>query len=223
MNNTELYIDKNYFEILCISDYIHFIYSFYFSIFIKNPVALDLLKKSLLALSDKEVIKKGITSNKKKIKIELYQAMGPKLIDKWFDLLKSREIDPKSIFTGELFKWLVEHELSQIIPSILVVKKSTTNINNESNNNVPYFSNALRKRAERKKEEERQTRFKVNIPEIVEEQYNINKLNEFTGQFVQKTKNNTSGAMSSILVSPNGTQLFKQSKPGYKKYHSNEC
>jgi hypothetical protein len=42
MNNTELYVDKNYFEILCISDYMHFIYSFY-SIFIKNPVALDFL------------------------------------------------------------------------------------------------------------------------------------------------------------------------------------
>lgn len=222
MNNTELYIDKNYFEILCISDYMHFIYSFYFSIFIKNPVALDLLKKSLLALSDKEVIKRGITSNKKKIKIELYQAMGPKLIDEWFDLLESREIDPKSIFTGELFKWLVEPELSKIIPSILVVQKPT-NIKNESNNNVQYFSNALRRRAEVKKEEERQTRFKVNIPEIVEEQYNINKLNEFTGQFEQKPKNNTSGAMSRILVSPNGIQLFKQSKPGYKKYHSNEC
>ena len=29
--------------------------------------------------------------------------------------------------------------------------------------------------------------------------------------------------MSSILVSPDRTQLFKQLKPGYKKYHSNEC
>jgi len=226
MNNTELYIDKNYFEKLCISDYMHFIYSFYFSIFIKNPVALDILKKSLLALSEKEDIKRAITStitSKKKIEFELYEAMGSELIDKWFDFLKSREIDPKSIFTGELFRWLVEPELNKIIPSRLVVKKSTTKINNESNNNVQYFSNALRRRAERKKEEERTKHFKINIPKIEEKQYNINKLNEFTELFVQKPKNNTSGAMSSILVSPNGSQLFKQTKSGYKKHHLNEC
>ena len=67
MDNTILFVDKNYFEILCISDYIHFIYSFYITIFLKNPVALDIFKKSLLALSDKEVIKSGIISNKKNL------------------------------------------------------------------------------------------------------------------------------------------------------------
>jgi hypothetical protein len=221
MNNTELYVDKNYFEILCISDYMHFIYSFY-SIFIKNPVALDFLKKSLLALSDKEDIKRGIISNKSNRNFDLSEAMGSELIDGWFDLLESREIDPKSIFTGELFRWLIEPELNKIIPSRLIVQKPTTNRNNEYNN-VGYFSNTLRRRSERKREEERQARITVNILESVEKEYNTNKLNEFTEQFVQKSKNNTSGTMSSILVSPNGTQLFKQSKPGYKKYHSNEC
>ena len=166
MNNTNQFVGKNYFEILCISDYIHFIYSFYITIFLKNPVALDIFKKSLLALSDKEVIKSGITSNKIKKKFELYQAMGPKLIDEWFNLLESQKIDPKSIFTGELFRWLVEPEPKKIIPSRLVIKNSaTTNRNNQSNNNVGYFSNALKRRSERKKEEERQNHFAVNIPE----------------------------------------------------------
>jgi hypothetical protein len=225
MNNTTLFIDKKYFEILCISDYIHFIYSFYITIFIKEPVLVDILKKSLLALSDKEVIKNGITSNKIKEKFELYKAMGPKLINEWFNMLESQKIDPKSIFTGELFRWLVEPEPKKIIPSRLVIKKSaTTNRNNQSNNNVGYFSNTLRRRSERKIEVERQAHITVNIPESVEEEYNTNKLNEFNNkQFEKKPKNNTSGAMSRILVSPDGTQLFKQLKPGYKKYHSNEC
>ena len=48
MNNTELYIDKNYFEILCISDYIHFIYSFYFSIFIKQFINVSKFIKLLI-------------------------------------------------------------------------------------------------------------------------------------------------------------------------------
>ena len=225
MNNIDLFVDKNYFEKLCISDYIHFIYSFYFTVFIEKPVALDILKKSLLALSDKKVIKNGITSNKIEKKFELYQAMGPKLIDGWFNLLESQNIDPKSIFTGELFRWLVEPEPKKIIPSRLFINNSATNNRNtQYNNNVGYFSNALKKRSERKKEEERQKHFAVNIPESVEEEYNTNKLNEFNNkQFEKKPKNNTSGAMSRILVSPDGTQLFKQLKPGYKKYHSNEC
>lgn len=225
MNNKDLYVDKKRFEILCINDYMHFIYSFYFTIFIENPVALDILKKSLLALSDKEVIKNGITSNKIKKKFELYKAMEPKLINEWFDLLKSQKIDPKSIFTGELFRWLVEPEPKKIIPSRLVIKNSATTIrNNQSNNNVGYFSNALRRRSERKKEEERKKHFAVNIPESVEEEFKTNKLNEFNNkEFEKSQKNNTSGAMSRILVSPDGTLLFKQLKPGYKKYHSNEC
>jgi len=45
MNNTKLFVDKKNFEILCISDYIHFIYSFYITIFLKNPVALDIIRK----------------------------------------------------------------------------------------------------------------------------------------------------------------------------------
>lgn len=224
MNNTALFIDKKYFEILCISDYIYFIYSFYFSIFIKNPRMLSILKNSLLALSDKEGIKKKISSNNKKINIELYKAMGPELIDEWFIILESRGIDPKSIFTGELFRWLVQPEPNKIIPSILIDKKLATSISNQSNNNVGYFSNTLRRRSEKKKEEERQARITVNIPESVEEEYNTNKLNDFNNtQFEKNPKNNTSGAMSRILVSPDRTQLFKQLKPGYKKYHSNEC
>jgi hypothetical protein len=225
MNNTNRFVNKNDFEILCISDYIHFIYSFYTTIFLKNPVALDIFKKSLLALSDKEVIKSGIISNKIKKKFELYQAMGPKLIDEWFDLLDKVQIDPKSIFTGELFRWLVDPEPNKMIPSRLVIENfATTNRNNQSNNNVGYFSNALKRRSERKKEVERQNHFAVNIPESVEEEYNTNKLNEFNNkQFEKNPKNNTSGTMSRILVSPDGTQLFKQLKSGYKKYHSNEC
>ena len=224
MNNTKLFVDKNYFEILCISDYIHFIYSFYITIFLKNPVALDILRKSLLALSDKEVIKSVIILNKIKKKFELYQAMGPKLIDGWFNLLESQKIDPKSIFTGELFRWLVEPEPKKIIPSRLFIKNSATTNRNNQSNNVGYFSNALKRRSKRKKEEEKQNHFIVNIPESVEEEYNTNKLNLFNNkQFEKKPKNNTSGAMSRILVSPDGTQLFKQLKPGYKKYHSNEC
>ena len=205
MNNTKLFVDKNYFEILCITDYIHFIYSFYITIFLKNPVKLDILRKSLLALS-----------NKINIKHELYQAMGPKLINEWFDLLKSKKIDPTSIFTGELSRWLVEPEPNKMIQSRFVL--------NNSANNVGYFSNALKRRSKRKEEEERQAHIAANLPKSVEEEYNTNKLNEFNNkQFKKKPKNNTSETMSRILVSPDGTQLFKQLKPGYKKYHSNEC
>ena len=130
--------------------------------------------------------------------------MGLKLINEWFDLLKSKKIDPTSIFTGELSRWLVEPEPNEMIPSRLVLNKSA--------------NNTLRRRTER------QAHITANLPNSVEEEYNTNKLNEFNNkQFKKKPKNNTSETMSRILVSPDGTQLFKQLKPGYKKYHSNEC
>jgi len=129
--------------------------------------------------------------------------MGPESTDKWFNLLKSKNIEPKSIFTKELFRWLDEPEPNKMNSSRFVLNKST--------------NNTLNRRSER------QVHNTVNLPNSVEE-YNTNKLNSFNNkQFEKKPKNNTSGAMSRILVSPDGSQLFKQLKPGYKKYHSNEC
>ena len=88
MNNTDLYVDKQRFEILCINDYMHIIYSFYFTIFINDQNMISLLKNSLIALSDEKVKNQEIRSDNNRIGIDLYQAMGPKLINKWFSSLK---------------------------------------------------------------------------------------------------------------------------------------
>jgi hypothetical protein len=234
MNNTDLYVNKQRFELLCIGDYLYFIYLFYNSIFIKNPSMLSILKNSLFALSDKLGIKDVIILHNKKITIKLYEVIGSELIDKWFSILESTNIDPKSIFTGELFKWLIDPNKMMFLK--VKINKSSNNVNNSASNNVNnsatnqyinkpvrYFSNVLKERVERKKKVEIQNPFTLSIPEFVEEEYYTNKLNEFTNQFQQKPKNNTSGTMSSILVSPDGKYLFKQTKSGYKKYHSNEC
>ena len=238
MNNKDLYVDKKRFEILCINDYMHFIYSFYFTIFINDQNMISLLKNSLIALSDEKVIKQEIRSDNNKIGIDLYKAMEPKLIDSWFRSLKSKNIDPKEIFSGELFRWLVES--NKMTPKELPIGSNAINIKVsipnfvEDNFNIPgsmsnntgSFSNAIKRREERKKTQPNQKKIniKVKIPESVEEEYNTNKLNEFNNkQYEKKPKNNTSGSMSNILVSPDRTQLFKQLKTGYKKYHSNEC
>ena len=60
MNNTIRFVDKKYFEILCINDYMHFIYLFYFTIFINDKTLISLLKNSLIALSDQKIIDQEI-------------------------------------------------------------------------------------------------------------------------------------------------------------------
>jgi len=256
MNNTNRFVDKKNFEILCINDYMHFIYSFYFTIFINDKTLISLLKNSLIALSDQKIIDQEIRSDNERISINLNQAMEPELINKWFSSLKSINIDPKEIFAGELFIWLFES--NKMTPLGLPIKSNTSkrrekkqinikvniqksgeddelnnkqfekkpknNTSGSMSNNIGFFSNAIKRREERKKTQINQKNIIVKIPESVEEEYNTNKLYEFNNkQFEKNLKNNTSGAMSNILVSPDRTQLFKQLKPGYKKYHSNEC